>query len=360
MENYYFSTTGKLTKPADSDRDPRRSIYCSLLRNSFCALPLLLLFPVIIGMSFSSCNAIFEKNITEDTLQLILPMNNDTSLVNNIHFKWEKMDGAVFYNLQIVQPSFSAINSFVLDSTIKGEEFYYALAPGTYQFKICGENSAYQSAYTGPYTLYVDSVSDLSSQIVPLLAPADQFYSNAANFTFSWQPVYAAETYEFQLRSGADFMTSGTTLHLAPAIYGTAYAAPTGLFSTEAAYAWGVKAVNSSGASAFSDRTLYIDLTAPNSPLSVSPAHGASFADTVVLKWSTGSDPGIIHAPVSRYVEISTDTLFGTVQQNYTVSVDSVEHVFTSPGTYWWRVYALDAAGNSSTNYSAHRKIIIP
>jgi len=270
------------------------------------------------------------------------------------------MKGASFYNLQIVQPSFSNINSYILDSNINALEFYYVLAPGTYQFQICGANSAYKSVYTGPYTLYVDSVSDLTNQIVPLLAPVDFIYSNDANFTFSWQAVYSTDTYEFQLRAGADFITSGTILHNAPGIYGTSYSTPAGLFSTEAAYSWGVKAVNQTSSSAFSDRTIYIDLTAPNSPSSVSPAHGASFADTVVFKWSVGSDPGTINSPVSRIVQISSDTLFGTILQTYTVSVDTVQHVFTNPGTYWWRVYTLDQAGNISTNYSAHRKVLIP
>lgn len=310
-------------------------------------------------VQMSSCEVIFEKKINKDSLNLIIPMNNDTSSTNNVHFKWEEVKGASHYNLQIVKPSFLSIDEFVLDSNLIGDEFYFALDPGKYQFQIRGENSSYQTPWVGPYNLVVDSVSDLSGQVVPLISPTDLLYSNDANFTFSWQQVYAAETYEFQLRSGADFALSGTTLHSASGIYGTSYSTPAGLFATEGAYAWGVKAFNQTSSSGFSDRTLYIDLTAPNSPLSVSPDHGTSFADTVVLKWSMGTDPGTIHAPVFRYVEISSDTLFSSILQDYTVSVDTVQHIFTNPGTYWWRVYALDQAGNISTNYSAHRKVII-
>ena len=351
MGNYYFSITGRLIRRV-GQFSPGVKVASRFL--------LLLQLPFILIGSMTACNDIFEKNISADSLQLIMPLADDTLLVNNVHFKWEKMKGARFYNLQIVQPSFNNIASFVLDSNIDGEEFFFVLDPGAYQFQIRGENSAYQSLYTGPYNLYIDSVSDLTAQVVPLLAPADLIYSNDANFTFSWQAVYAAETYEFQLHAGADFGLSGTTLHAAPEIYGTSYSPPTGLFSTEGAYSWGVKALNTTSSTGFSDRTIYIDLTLPNSPSSVSPAHGASFADTVMLKWSTGADAGTIQSPVSRLVEISADTLFGTVLQNYSVTVDSVEHVFSSPGTYWWRVYTEDAAGNVSTNYSAHRKIIIP
>lgn len=360
MENYCSNIIGRLIRVAVAvKRIICRSFSVTSKSVAHYGLLLLLPLPLFLISGLTSCEAFFEKNIEEDTLNLILPTNNDTSETNNIHFKWDKMKGASFYNLQIVQPSFANVNSYILDSNINALDFYYVLAPGTYQFQICGENSAHQSVYTGPYTLYVDSVSNLTNQVVPLLAPADFIYSNDANFTFSWQSVYSAETYEFQLRSGADFSTSGTILHAALGIYGTSYSPPSGLFPSEAAYSWGVKALNQTSTSAFSDRTIYIDLTAPNSPLSVSPAHGASFADTVVLKWSAGSDPGIINSPVLRYVEISSDTLFGTILEDYIVAVDTVEHVFTSSGTYWWRVYTLDQAGNISTNYSAHRKVII-
>ncbi len=333
--------------------------FCSNITGRLIKYLLAAPIALVAAMHMSSCEAIFEKNISDDTLTLIIPTNNDTSNSNNVQFKWEELKGASHYKLQLVQPSFANIDEYILDSNIIGTEFFFALSPGSYQFQIRGENSAYETPWVGPYNLVVDSVSDLTNQVVPLISPADLLYSNDANFTFSWQSVYSAETYEFQLRSGADFALSGTTLHTATGIYGTAYSTPAGLFSTEGAYAWGVKAVNQTSSSGFADRTIFIDLTAPNSPLSVSPASGASFADTVVMKWNMGVDPGTIHAPVLRYVEIASDTLFSNVLFDYTASVDSLQHVFTSSGTFWWRVYALDQAGNISTNYSAHRKVII-
>ncbi|MBL7897106.1 MAG: hypothetical protein JNJ99_01135, partial [Crocinitomicaceae bacterium] len=246
-----------------------------------------LFFLTLFILSFTSCEAVFEKNISSDTLVVIIPTNNDTSLTNNVQFKWENVEGASHYKLQLVEPSFSNINSFILDTNIEYEEFFYTLNPGNYQFQIRAENSAYETPWTGPYNLVVDSVSELTNQTVPLISPTDYLYSNDANFTFSWQSLFAAEYYEFELRSGSDFNSSSTTLHAANSIYATSYSTPSGLFSTEGAYSWGVKAINQSSSSAFSERTLYIDLTVPNSPISVSPAHGTSFADTVVLKWNT-------------------------------------------------------------------------
>lgn len=360
MQNYFSNIIAKIRRlnlfilqilivATKSIRAQRRIkyTYINVFLVGLCSIPL------------TSCKTIFEEDLTDKVVDLIIPTNNDTSYTNNVHFKWNEMEGATAYRLQIVEPSFANINTFILDSAIVAAEFFYPLSPGNYQFQIRGENSAYESEYVGPYSLYVDSVSDLSSQVVPLISPLDLIYSNADNFTFSWQNVYAAETYEFGLRSGAAFV-SGTVLYNAINIYGTSYSIPTGFFPTEGAYSWGIKAHNQNSSSGFSDRTIFIDLTLPNNPLAVSPAHGAILADTVVLKWNSGADPGTVNSPISAHVEIGSDTLFTTILQTYDVNVDSVQHIFTSPNDYWWRVYLFDEAGNISDFYSEHRKIIIP
>ena len=312
-----------------------------------------------IGIMFSSCNVIFEKDISEENVNIIIPSEGDTISSNLIHFKWEALKGATHYNLQLVQPSFANIDAFILDSNITEEEFQYVLSPGDYEFQLRAENSAYQSQYTGPFHFYVDSVTDLSAQLVPLVSPSNNLYTNGDNFTYSWLPNYAAEYYEFQLRSGNDFESSGTVLFGANNIYSTSYTGPLGLLSTEGAYSWGVRAHNSTSSSNYSSHTLLIDRTSPNDPIAISPAHGTNFEDTVVMKWSGGVDPGVIKAPVWAQVEIATDTLFGTIIHAYNVEEDSVQHVFSSPGTYWWRVFLYDNAGNLSTFYTEHRKVLI-
>jgi len=336
MQNYYSSITGR-----------------SISHRIFLIL--------VIGVIFqlTSCEAIFERNISSDSMTLIMPTNNDTASSNNIYFKWEELKGASHYNLQIVQPSFASIDAFILDSNIESTQFTFILPPGDYQFKIRAENSAYESLWTGPYNLVVDSVSDLTNQIVPLISPADAIYCNGDNFTFVWQSIYAAETYEYQLKSGADFLSSGTILHGASGIYGTVYTPPAGLLAIEGSYSWGVRASNQTSSSGFSSRSILVDLTLPNSPVSLYPSNGASFDDTVVFKWGVGADVGTVQSPVSGTLEIATDTVFTSVLHSYTVSEDTLQHVFSVPGNYWWRVKTLDQAGNISTNYSVHRKVII-
>ncbi|MCH2232938.1 MAG: hypothetical protein MK078_01710 [Crocinitomicaceae bacterium] len=307
-----------------------------------------------------SCNAIFEKNIEEDEMEMILPTDNDTISTNNVHFKWHQLDGASFYNLQIVEPDFVNINTFILDSNITDEEFYFIMDPGSYQFRIRGENSAHQTQYLGPFTIVVDSVSDLSSQAIPLLSPNDNIYSNATTFTFSWQGIYAADSYELQIRSGSDFDASGTIIHSASGIFGTSYSPPADQFSAEDVYTWGVKASNATSESDFSSRRIYIDRTSPIEQTLTAPANAASFTDTVSFYWTTSTDVGTIQSPVTSYLVLANDTNFTSIITTYETTLDTAFHVFSTSGTYWWRMYAQDEAGNISDFFTEQRKIIIP
>lgn len=331
MANSYFSITGKIKTG--------------------------LALSMIIAMS--ACSDFIEEDISGDTVTVIIPQHNSALGTNNVHFKWEELKGADSYNLQVVEPSFNTIQSFVLDSNITGLEFYYFLAPGDYEFQIRAENSAYETAYSGPYAFTVDSVSDLTGQLVPLLSPANNIYSNQSDLNLSWQSIYAAESYEVQVRAGADFNTSVTILFTAPAVIGTSTTTTGSIFSAEGEYSWGVKAVNQSSQSAFSSRSIYIDKTNPNDVALISPSDATTAtSDTIVFKWSSGVDPGIVNSPLSYTLELDTDPAFGS-PASYTESVDTLQLILNT-ATYYWRVYATDAAGNESVFYSPEYSVIVP
>jgi len=313
----------------------------------------------LIGLT--SCNAIFEKDISEDTLDLILPTNGQSYSTNKVHFKWTELDGASNYKIEIVQPSYANIQEFILDTLVEGGEYYYILEPGNYEFQIRAENSGYQTAFVGPYSISIDSVTDLSSQLVQLTSPANLFYINSLDVVCSWQPHYAADTYEFQLRNGLDFNNSASIPHVMTDIYTTTYTIPQS-FLSEGEFSWGVRAINQNSSSNFSSNGFTIDLTAPNDVTLTSPADNFnSTSQTVVFKWSTGTDPGTVNSPVNSVIELSNDVNFTSIlyTQNNIIS-DSLEYTFSNAGDYWWRVYAEDEAGNISVNYSLEYKVTVP
>lgn len=316
---------------------------------------------LIVAFAMVSCNEIIEKDISDEVVEMVIPTKNDTLLTNQIHFKWLKMDGADFYNLQMVKPTFSDIQQFVLDSNIAGNESYQIVSPGQYTFKIRGENGAYQSKYTEPFTIYVDSVSDLSAQFVSLISPADEIYSNGtADIAIAWQNLFSADKYEYILKSGASFET-GSTIDQNLDIAGLSYTISADNLTAENIYYWGIKGVNTTSSSAYSYRKIYVDLTRPNTPTLIAPADMTTVDvdEEITLKWNTGTDPGTVHSAVSSTVEISTTATFDAVSIVSGITVDSLNYTFAATGDYWWRVKTEDAVGNVSEFYSVERKISV-
>ncbi len=320
-------------------------------------------YSLIIGLilSMSSCNAIFENDITKKKVNLILPIDGQVLATNQVNFKWQELEGATNYRIEIVSPTFATLQNFVLDSLVSGNNYSYILSPGEYQFKIRGENSAYQSLYTGPYSITVDSISDLSNQIIKLNSPTANYYTNLNTITCNWDSHYAANKYEFQLRSDTGF-TSTNILLFVPDIVGSAYTIPVS-YLQEGKYSWGIKAYNQNSSSEFSSRNMVVDLTKPNDVTLVTPLDDVTTTSSVVVfKWDSGVDTGIAQSTVSTKIEISTDSMFTTFyNQSNLIYLDSLEVDFsTNNDEYWWRVIAMDEAGNESENYSSKRKITIP
>jgi len=292
---------------------------------------------------------------------VIIPVNNDSLVSNKVHFKWEELEGASFYNLQIVSPSFADIDVFVLDSNINGEEFYQILAPGSYQYQLRGENGGHESMFAGPFSIYVDSVSDLSEQFISLVSPADNIFTNGAeDIPVSWQNLFSTEGYEYILKIGADFET-GSVLDLQFDIATLSYVIPSTAFDVEGTYFWGIRGVNLTSGTPYTYRQINVDNTAPNSPELLSPAEGVfvSIDDPVVFKWSTGADPGTVNSIVTSTVEISTTETFIDFDEFTGITSDSLEYTFPATGDYWWRVKTEDGVGNVSEFYSAEYIITV-
>ena len=314
---------------------------------------------VLLALSIVGCKDVIEEDISNENVVVIIPQNNITLTSNNVHFKWEELEGASHYNLQLVEPSFDAIQTFILDSNITGTNFYQILDPGDYEFKVRAENGAYETAYTGPYSFTVDSVSDLAGQLVPLASPVDMHYTNLTDFTAAWQSLFAADYYEFQIRSGQDFNT-GSVIFTESNIYGLTYATTTGPLSIEGYYSWGVKGINQSSQSDYNSHVIGADFTVPNDVIITTPVDAYSATtDTVTFHWNYGIDPGTVNSPISYSMHLGNDINFTTYTE-YTSTVDSVTVNDIPTGTYYWRVYALDEAGNQSVYYSNSHSLIIP
>lgn len=311
-----------------------------------------LTFILFMTLLATSCEKIVAEDITDETPILILPTVNDTVDSNPVHFKWEEIAGASKYHLQVVSPSFSAINQFSLDSVITGTNFYFDLDSNEYELKLTALNGGYESNTLGPVKFWVGVQSSGTSTNVVVNSPVDNSYVNASfNGQFVWSSLTGATNYEFSLREGASFST-GTIVDGQNNISTTSYSTASVL--SEGEYFWGVKAYFGTTETPFTTAHFYVDEFDPNVAVLSSPADlSFDFAGNIVFTWGNGTDIGIIQSPVTSRLEIATDTGFGTIIESVDVIGNSATVNLVS-GTYFWRVTNTDEAGNSagaSTTY---------
>jgi hypothetical protein len=95
-----------------------------------------------------SCNDFFETDIAGEEVILMAPSNNSTVKVTNITFWWDYIDGANSYCLQIVTPSFDAVQILVADTIVTKNNIEFEMSAGEYQWRVKGLNGYYSTPYS--------------------------------------------------------------------------------------------------------------------------------------------------------------------------------------------------------------------
>lgn len=291
---------------------------------------------------FSSCDAIFEENIEESSLQIIYPQDSTKTAVQTVDFRWEELEGADEYRIQIVSPNFDGITSFITDTTVATTNMVYTLLPGEYQWKIRAQNYGYESPYQ-VYSLTIDSTYDLASQVIVLTKPTDGTHINESTIFFEWSDLLSAEEYKFELSTYSSFATKDIEETTSINEYSNSSLA-------EGVYFWRVRALNATSASLYYESSFTVDRTAPTAATLLTPVNNsATIASPITLDWNSASDVSVD----SLYI-YSPDSL--TLLTSYPVSLTTSSYSFTPPvdANYYWRVKSADLAGN--TNWSSFYK----
>jgi hypothetical protein len=314
---------------------------------------------LILLTMLSSCKDFFEKDISKKTPVFILPLDNSTVLTNPVQFKWEELDGAKKYRIQIVSPSFSAIQSYALDSIISGTNFQFALDSNQYEVKLTALNAGYTSLSTTPIHFNIGTIANSSFNTVSLLLPESLSYVGPAfDGKFKWGSISNLLSYTFELHQGSDF--SGTTEHFQDQIISNQIILNLSSLP-EGKYTWGVKAFLSNATETiFSKRSFYIDTTQPSIAALISPAN-ASFASTglITFSWSRTVDLNTLQAPVNSILEVSTVNTFSTLVSSVEVS-NLTTNLNLIAGNYFWRVKSIDIAGNIGVVSPIYSLTILP
>lgn len=302
----------------------------------------------------SSCDDIIEEDISDENIQIVSPVHGATIYSNAVNFQWTEIDGADKYRIQIFQNS----QAVIIDSLVTSSDCSFALSPGGYQWRVRGENFAYETPYTFPAGFTLFQSDDLTSQQVFLANPSNGLYTNSETLTFSWHEIASATSYDFQLVN----VTNGQNIiHNEEDIATSSYSLPSNVINgVNAEYQWKVRAKNSESSTLFFSRTFRFDNVPPSSPQNLSPANNSISVSntTIIFSWTEASDSGPVQSPITYKIEIATDSGFTNIVTNTSVNDTDHQQVFTILGDYFWRVKAVDAAGNIGVA-SAYSKFTI-
>lgn len=312
---------------------------------------LLILF---VSLSLFGCKDFIEKDISGDTPVLILPGNNATINANPVHIKWEELEGATQYRIEIVSPEFANIESFPLDSIVTGTNFFFGLDSAQYEIRITAMNAGFSSQPSAIKRFWVGT-SQGGANSVTLLSPgANKYFNEDFDGNFSWAIVPNAGSYTFELHQTNSFAGANVISPIDQIGITGINAGVTGADLQEMAYCWGVKAyITGGGETDFSKRVFYIDKTDPPLAGLSSPANNSAIATgTIAFTWTLPADLGAIQSPRTSKVQIAHDTGFTNLVE-ITPDVFSTQNTkdveLLTPGTYYWRVIVIDEAGNLTT-----------
>lgn len=310
---------------------------------------------IAIALILFSCDDILEKDITNDMVELISPINFEKIESNVVTFKWNSLSDTDNYRIQI----FKTDKTKVLDSLISKTNLTYPMLKGKYQWRVRAENSAYQSSYSLHADFSVIESTDLGKQQIILKNPADNYYTKSISQTCNWDALKMADYYVFELLN----VTNGETIVIPETkTTNSTFTINNTDLSAEAKYQWKVKGVNelSETETLFSIRTFSVDRTNPNQPSNTLPIQNASFTTNqpINFSWSILADVGAIQSPITYTIEFANDLNFTTGVQKNDVSTASFDKAFTAIGSYYWRIKATDLAGNISI-YSTPFKFIV-
>jgi hypothetical protein len=304
----------------------------------------LFLFLVVI-LIFNSCEDFIEKNLKNEKVTLLSPIHLDTISANTVQFWWEPIEAkSIFYQIQIVENSFSSPTQLYLDSVISDNIFEFSLPEGKYEWRVKALNNSSETAYE-TRGFYVNETIDLTDYVLTLKSPINNYNTNLLTQVLKWNKIQNAESYDIEVIDNSSDVF----------IYENTYNDSLSILFDEGIYKWRVKAKNETSQSSFSTyRNILIDVTSPETPLLTSPANNSTHnTNQINFSWVQGTSLALQTDTLYLY----SDSLITLINKVYTTNAQ-VQYNFSNIGAYFWRLRSADAAGNIS-EYSEVRKLTI-
>ena len=301
-----------------------------------------LLKAVLIALMFCACEDFFVADISNEVLTVNSPSDTFQTTNNNIMFWWNMVKGADSYHLQIVQPDFSHVERFLIDTSVSTDRYTAFLQPGLYHWRMRAINQEYQTQWVFGI-LQIDSTIDLSGHLVQLVSPTDKDTTCKTTHLFKWSKLYNADEYRFVIKTPN---ISGTEL-LSVKLTDTLFSYTLG----EGSCFWGVQALNSSSQSSYAYRSVYVDTTSPGVPQLLSPINNVILANSLITFQWQHQLPGV--SSITDSILISGDSLFSSLVLGIAAYGTSYTDSLGT-GKFFWKAKSVDKAGNSSAYSTVH------
>ncbi|MDI6791582.1 MAG: Ig-like domain-containing protein [bacterium] len=297
------------------------------------------------------------------TPTLLSPSHGGTLSDTPVEFDWADVSDATLtsYELQVDTNSSFTLAPGIIDQFNTGTppvSKYTSKAADnlntgtTYYWRVIARDKAGNTCWSPVWSF---SISTTIPADPTLRSPANNTCTNDQTPTFDWDELdsgYHTMYYIFELDGNdnftdADISVSGLTE--------STYTLPPAYALSEGHYYWRVIAVDEAGNKGYGHSMLSftVDLTPPDAPAYVYPTDNCFINDdTPKLDWS---EP---ESALSYQIQIDDDGDFSSPVLNVTADSDSslppggTSEMTISPalpeGTWYWRVRAIDCAGNMS------------
>jgi len=291
------------------------------------------------NISVSNGTASVQVSFMPTAPALLAPSTGDAVISAYPTVNWQAISFGLKYQVQI--DNNSDFSSPVEDFTGAIGQLSYTAATaltdgGTYYWRVRALNSGeHAGEWSSAWNFIVNSTPVATPS---LTGPANGSYTNKAMPTFSWGAVSGAVKYQIQVDNDADFSSPAVNIARTVPSYTPAAALANGT------YYWRVRASDGLWGAWSAPFTLTIDTVRPALPTLASPANNAITTNArPTFDWSDAAD-------AHHYLVVVDDSATFTTP-NYTFESTTSSYTPDSAlidKAYYWRVRAVDAAGNVS------------